>query len=133
MPRNPAQETRELAQVLARGERRVQAGGFEDGAEITRRFDVPPPAVVARHASRPRIGSEQPQQHPDCGRLAGAVGSEQTEDLTGLDAQVHVLHRGPCSEPLAEVIDFEDHSANAAERSGATLAWSSSRPSRIRI
>ena len=126
--RDSAQQARELAQVLARGESRVHPGRLEHGAKMARRLHVLAPAVEAGNAGASRIRPQQPQQHADRGRLAGAVGPEETEDLPHLDAEVDVLHGRPRAKPPGEVLDFEDHRAAASAR----RASSSRRPSRMR-
>ena len=76
-------------QELATGLARIEAGLLEGDA------DPPADAVGVRgdvdagHLGAACRDREQRRQHPDGGRLAGPVGAEEAEDLTGPDLQVH--------------------------------------------
>src|SRR5438105_14872475 len=43
------------------------------------------------------------------GRLAGAVGADEADDLAGLDAEAEAIHRGEAAEALGDGVDLEDH------------------------
>ena len=50
-------------------------------------------------------GSQQGRQHGDRGGLAGAVWSEEAEDLAPPDREVHVIHGDEVAEPSSKVLD----------------------------
>ena len=74
---------------LAAGLARVEAGLLEGDADLA--------AGAVRIAGDVNAGDlrtaggdrQQRRQHPHGGRLAGAVGAEEAEDLAGVDLQVH--------------------------------------------
>ena len=47
--------------------------------------------IDAAHADVAGVGREDASEHPQRGRLAGAVGPEEADDLPGVDAQAHVV------------------------------------------
>ncbi len=49
------------------------------------------PWILAEHLHLPRRRAQDAEQDADRRRLAGAVGSEEPVDLTGLDGQVEVV------------------------------------------
>jgi hypothetical protein len=55
-----------------------------------------------------RLG--QRAEHVDRGRLAGAVGPEEAEDLTGGDLEADPAHRLDLVEGLAQVVDLDRRS-----------------------
>ena len=48
-------------------------------------------------------GGEQPGEHLDCGGFAGAVGTEEAEELAGCDGEIDVLNSGEVSETAGEI------------------------------
>jgi hypothetical protein len=62
------------------------------------------PAVEVDLAAR-RLN--QPSHHAQDGRLSGAVGAEQPEDLTRTNVKAHVVHRDPVGEPAAHADDVQ--------------------------
>ena len=59
-------------------------------------------------AHPPRRGLGQPEQHPYQGCLAGAVRSEEAEDLAALHREVDRVHRGALAEALRETLGLDD-------------------------
>src|SRR6266496_6723155 len=51
--------------------------------------------------------SGQPEQHPQRGGLAGAVGAHEAGDRAGLEAEAEVVDRGHRAVPLGEVVDLD--------------------------
>ena len=51
----------------------------------------------------------QPEDHVDGGRLAGAVRTQQADDFTGTHFERHVFHRDKFSENFGQMIDFYQH------------------------
>ena len=64
--------------------------------------------VVATDAQRAAVGPDQCGDAADEGGLAGAVGSEQGHDVTGLDDEVEAGERLDLAEPLRERARFND-------------------------
>ena len=53
----------------------------------------------------PRVGPEDVEHHADGGGLAGAVGTEQPEDLPGADLERHVFDGTRVAERLGKVLN----------------------------
>ena len=94
-------EVAEQSQRLRAGEVRPQRDIGRDIGEVpVRRHRVGGVGAEDQRAAGRR--PEQPQEQPDGRRLAGTVGPEETEDLTGPDFQVQTVHRRGHSETLGE-------------------------------
>ena len=74
-----------------------------------------PPGVAAEEADRAAVRAEQPEDHPDRGRLAGAIGAEQPVHLTGAYLQVEPAQCRERAEPLDQPVDLDGihHDDNA--------------------
>ena len=72
--------------------RRVRAAALRDVAELAAHADGIAPEVAARDGRLARGRHEQRRQHALRGRLAGAVGAEQPDDLAGHDVEVDAAH-----------------------------------------
>ena len=87
-------------------------GGQHTGLELNAhgRVELVPVGlgIETHHAHRPGIGGTQADGALDGGRLAGAVGSQDAEDLACLNGEADVVHRHGGSVRLAEVIDLDD-------------------------
>ena len=81
---------REGAQVVAAAAARVQHPAVEQRADRARRVvELPVGAAVDRRGAAGRV--DEPEQHPQRRRLAGAVGPEEADDVPALDAERQVL------------------------------------------
>jgi hypothetical protein len=63
-----------------------------------------PGAARGRLAEQPQLAGgrgQQPEQQPDQGGLAGAVGADQADDLAGGDVEVDAVDRQQLAEPPA--------------------------------
>ena len=75
---------------------------------------APGPRTPARYRSKPATRAEpgrRPQQaahHLERGRLAGAVGAEQAEDLAAADAEGDPVGGGEVAEPLGQPVGLDD-------------------------
>ena len=78
--------------------------------------------VDARHLQRAAGGREQAAQHAERGRLAGAVGPEQAEDLAALDLEADVIDGGESAEPPDQIVDL-DHRLVRGHRSVVRGRW----------
>src|SRR6185436_6310261 len=90
------------AQVLGDGQVLVQAEALGHVADaLLDAFGVARDVVADDAAAAPgRI--EDPAQHPDGGRLAGAVRAQHAEDLAAVHGQRHVAHRHQRTEPTRQ-------------------------------
>ena len=71
----------------------VEAGPLDEARDS---FQGPRPVderVAPEQLRRAGGGPDQPEQHPQRGRLAGPVGAEVAEDVAGLDGEVDVVDR----------------------------------------
>src|SRR4029078_461757 len=59
------------------------------------------------HHGASRRGGHQPAQHPDGSGFAGAVRSQEAEDLARLDVQVQVGNGGEIAEALGQFLDAD--------------------------
>ena len=92
-----ADHRREDLEVLAAGQRTVEIRRFDDRADVShRRLEMAREVDAADHDAA-RIGTDQPGQHPDRRRLAGAVRAEESEDLRFVQIEADVAKRRPAS------------------------------------
>jgi hypothetical protein len=63
--------------------------------------------VVAGDRRPPAVGPQQRRQHPQGGRLAGAVRAEEAEDLAGGDVEGDVVDGDHVVEALRESLDLD--------------------------
>ena len=101
-----ARQAEELAvdiDVLPSGEIEIRGERLRDDADIL--------AHLARMTRDVEAGDErlaaarryQRREHPHHGRLAGAVGAEQSEDLAATDLEVDLVDGGESAEALSQV------------------------------
>ena len=95
---------------------------------ITRRTDIGS-VVTEKPATRPspEVGRKQRRQEADRRALAGAVGPDETEDLTLADGEAQVVDGDEISVALGEV-DHLDHESSYSVSSGRSrliigLTW----------
>ena len=82
-------------EVLAAAQVRVEARRLDEAGDAVERARALDAAGRGRTASRAAlVGPDQPEQHPQRRRLAGAVGPEVAVDVAGADRQVDVVDRG---------------------------------------
>jgi hypothetical protein len=46
--------------------------------------------------------------HAECSGLAGAIGTDQRHDLSGVDGKLKIVHGNETAEPPREVFDLEN-------------------------
>jgi len=94
-------------QVLAARQMRVKPRLLDDRADASERRGTLCRQVPAEqtHAAGGRLG--QPQQQPDQGGLASAVGPQEAEGTAARDFQVDAVERRPRPEPLAETVGLD--------------------------
>ncbi len=105
---HPTEDPCELAEVVAAGQEAVEGRLLERGAELPRRVRMIGPGVVAADPGGAPVRVQQPQEDADRGRLAGAVGAQEPEDLALGDAERDVIDRADAAEVLGEPIDLDD-------------------------
>ena len=106
LARDAAELTDEL-EVLRAGEIRIEVRFFGDVADLRLVLDR---RTIHRLTVEQQLTGgrfEQARDHRHGGRLARSVGPEQAENLTGLDGEVHALHRRNAGIVLSEVPRFE--------------------------
>jgi hypothetical protein len=84
----------------------VEGRGLEHGADGTRRIGEIDVAAAEdrRRASR---GSDQTDQHPQRGRLAGAVAAEKPGDGAGGDGEAEIVDGDRGAEPFRQVVHLD--------------------------
>src|SRR5882672_10587176 len=115
------------AQVLVHGEVLVQAealGHVADALLDPLRLGG---EVVAHHRPAAAAGVEDPAQHADGGRLAGAVRPQHSEDLAVVDAERDVLDGDELAEAAGELLGDDDRVGSGGGFRGAhrraSLGW----------
>ena len=68
--------------------------------------------VVTEDADPPRVDAGHAGDHVDGGALAGAVGAEQAEDLSGGDGERNAAYGGKVAEGLVQSLDVEGGSGH---------------------
>src|SRR5579872_5234219 len=80
--------------------------------------------VEARDGSGARRGGDQAAQHLDRGRFAAAVGTQETENRTGLDGKRDIMYDVAIAVPFREVLRLDSGPGGAAKRLRAHSATS---------
>ena len=88
--------------VLEDGLVRQQPEVLEDGADLAAQLRHLPARQRGRGPCRrrstvPRLAPLLPQHEAQEGRLAGAGGTDEEDELAALDLQGHLVQRGPCA------------------------------------
>jgi hypothetical protein len=100
-----AVDAREEAEVLQHGEFRVQRKTLCHVADASARFRRCSQKVRACDLRLARGGTKQAAQHAEDSGLAGAVRTQQAEDLAASDGETDVIHCGEGAEAADEVGD----------------------------
>src|SRR6202521_4692576 len=83
--------------------------------------------VDARHPGAATGGAQQAHQHLDGGRLAGAVGAQEAEQLPRSHLQIQVLHGRQAAVPLGQEPGGEHRAKSSGAARKTRLKW----PSRV--
>ena len=112
-------ERREQLEGLADGHPVGQLALLELDADEAAQALAVPAGIEAQDPDRAGVGRPQTGDRLDGGRLAGAVRSEDAEDLALLDGEGHAVDRRAVAISLGEVGDFDDvHGPSIAHGSG---------------
>jgi hypothetical protein len=91
-------------QVLGSGQAAKQSQTFGYDADLAFNVDDLALEVEPQNFNSARGRSQQPGEHLDGGGLAGAIGAEEAEELSGGDAEVHILHGNEVSEAASQIL-----------------------------
>src|SRR5207244_9724065 len=80
----------------------VERGAFRGVSQAPARGERRPHDVEAVDEGPSGGGWEDPREHPERGRLAGAVGTEEADYLASLDVERDVLDGGSAPEALGQ-------------------------------
>src|SRR2546428_62399 len=108
--RDPARQVpqpRREAQVLLHREIAVQRRLLEDEADAATGLEVIAYDVVSGDTRRAPSGTQQRGEQMDGGRLTGAVGPEEPEELALPHLEVEVVERADRAEVFAEAAGFD--------------------------
>ena len=105
-------------QVVDQGEVREQLDALEGAGHAERRDVVRSHAddLLAGEANAALLRPVDAGQDVEDGRLAGAVGTDDREQLARLDGERDTVDRDHAGEPQRHVADIEDRRAHAAHR-----------------
>ena len=116
-----AEVTRLELERLAHAEERIEHELLRDDAEASPCGSEIGDDVVAEHAHGAAVGARQSRDDRDERRLAGAVWTEQPEELALRDRQVDAVERPHLPEAARHIPDF-DRGVHARERAGPSQA-----------
>src|SRR4051794_13440657 len=113
-----ARGDRKRSQVVAARAPGVEGGVLEHSADKgTRTVELVVAPAAERGGSRRR--AHEPEQRPQRGGLARAVGAEEAGDAAGLDVEVEVLDGRDAAVLLGETADFDGCHSRATLRCAA--------------
>ena len=84
-----------------------QHGDIGDETHVAHELIALGPRVASEHPQFSLIGGEA-ENRVECGALAGAVGTDESEDAALFDAQIDAIERDGCAEGLAEAACFNN-------------------------
>src|ERR1700733_14241676 len=80
-------------QVLATGQIRIEIGLLQSAAYPPSSLRQRTRIIAAKQAQMPRRRRHNPENHPNCGRLAASVGTEEAENLARMHIESYVVDR----------------------------------------
>src|SRR5206468_155808 len=90
-----AEDRTDGAEVVAARHVAVKGGRLDQGAHSRQDLGAMVPHLFAEDLDRSRGGGNQTERHADGRRLAGAVGTEESEELGALDLEVESVDGDP--------------------------------------
>src|SRR5215469_608562 len=94
-------------QVLAHSQLGVERESLRHEANAPSRFYVATFNLFSKQKRGPFRRRQQSREHLHRGRLAATVRAEKSEDLSLLDAKVHVIDRGKAAKFLCQAMCFD--------------------------
>ena len=91
-----------MATVSATGQVLEQSAGLEHGRDEAAGDGLV--RVEAEYGHGAGVGAAQAQHHVDGAGLAGSVGTEQRDDLAGVDGQVQAVDRPDLAERAVHIV-----------------------------
>ena len=88
--------------------------------------------VETQDADATRRNAVQTEQHPNSGRLARAVGSQESVDPPALDAQIEAVHGREPTEALHQPGDVDGHGLAHVALASSSIATIASPTTRAR-
>src|SRR5439155_19012211 len=97
-------------------------------SESAMQFGGVAPRVTVEEAGGARVGTQQPQEYPDRGGLAGSVGPEEAVHFAGADGQIETVERAGPPERLVQAghRDCVSHTSEGTLLSQTREAWKAS-------
>src|SRR6185503_12062830 len=105
--REPERAAEEV-EVLTRAERRIDGDRLRDVAEDATRRRGAGWQSVSGDRDVAAVEGEQRRQHPERRRLAGAVRTEETDDLARADRERNAVERGAHFVALDQALDEDE-------------------------
>ena len=102
-----AVEARVVAQVLAPAQLAVEQRLVAEVADLAGQLPALAGQLGAQHARAAAVRAQQPGEHAQQRRLAGAVAAEHRERLPLLDAHAHAGERDPLAVPPLEAVELD--------------------------
>ena len=115
----------EQLEVLAAAQIRVEARAFDEAGHAFERAGAVDQRVAAEELHGSLARPDQPEQHPQRRRLAGAVRAEEAVDVAGRDGEIDPGNGRDLPVPLDEAARF-DRSGVRAQDVSARAAVSAS-------
>ena len=126
-----AVERRDELEVLAAGEVGVEARRLDEARDAIQCAHAVDHRIPAEQPCAARARTDQPEQHAQRCRLAGAVGAEVAVDVARLDGQVDVVDGRDVAVGLDESARLDDRGHASTARSAASAAFGGSEPTSV--
>ena len=122
----------EVGQVLAAGQLQVVVGKLEGDADVFVVAGCPIRHVLSEHADRAAITEKQTDEDLLGRRLAGAVGAEESENLSTPDAELERLQSGVVGSlvRVAQCGNFDHRVGHLVPSHGSGSSWEPIRTTR---
>ena len=102
-----AVETAHQAQVLACAHVAVEGRHFDEAADVAQGLFLLARHLVVEHLREAAGRVDEAADHADGGRLAGAVGAEEAEDVAAPDREAEVIYGKSVAKALGELMRGE--------------------------
>ena len=126
-----AVEGRDELEVLAAREVRVEARSLHESGHAFERPHAVDHRIATEEACAAAGRPDQPEQHAQRRRLAGAVGSEVAVHVAAFDGQVDVVDGRDVAVGLEEAASLDDRAHASTARRAASAALGGSEPTSV--